>query len=424
MLMDLVESCLKANGREAVRAVRALLPSVKPSAIWAIIMHAAAWHEERSFDTSHATIGVYTVHRMIESLGDNSSLITEAPLATQTIHLPDEQRKDLQEVLLERLAYHLADTNHWRPEQGPRYDIQARLDSKGNAVQVYVQSIRENSQMSALKAAAVLGARPDRTMFVRATASIGAEEPGKLGHAFIMPTSLAMEIPAPEYTRPHMASLWHLTEFLPRKVSSKAADGFSMDEKFGKYAKPTDLSPHQEQFMSSVVNYGTLGHNAILAHRISEAARLGIVNPATVEWLLKKLQRNIGEDAINCTDLTVEHLIEKNSGKEWLTPPGDISLPTSKKVRDWIVSDYSELWNAMFDRKSEVFEKMVPDLNKDSWPMVRALQYALAAISGDMEASHPMIFTQSVWGLVDNGLVHEDIAALQIHRMLRANLIS
>ena len=160
--MDFVEACLKAKGREAVRAVRALLPSVKPEAIWAIIMHGAAWHEERSFDTSHATIAVYTVHRMIESLGFHPSLVTESPFASQTIHLPEEQRKDLQEVLLERLAYHLADTDHWRPEHGPRYDIQARLASKGNAVQVYVQSIRENSQMSALKAAAVLGVRHAR----------------------------------------------------------------------------------------------------------------------------------------------------------------------------------------------------------------------------------------------------------------------
>ena len=422
--MDLVEACLKAKGREAVRAVRALLPSVKPEAIWAIIMHAAAWHEERSFDTSHATIAVYTVHRMIENLGTHPSLVTDNPFAKQTIHLPEEQGKDLQEVLLERLAYHLADTDHWRPEHGPRYDIQARLDSKGNAVQVYVQSIRENSQMSALKAAAVLGARPDRTMFVRATASIGAEEPGKLGHAFIMPTSLAMEIPAPEFTRPHMATLWHLTEFLPRKVSSKPAEGFSMDDKFAKYAKPTDLSPHQALFLSSIVNYGTIGHNAILAHRISEAARLGYVNTATVDWLLKKLLRNIGEEGIDCSGLTIKDLFGKGSGRDWLAPPVEISLPTAKRVREWINSDYSEFWNAMVDRKSEVFETMIPDLSKDSLHIVRALQYALAALSGDMEASHPMIFTQSVWGLVDNGLVPEDIAILQIHRMLRDNLIN
>jgi hypothetical protein len=422
--MDLVEACLKANGREAVKAVRTLLPSVKPEAIWAIIMHAAAWHEERSFDTSHATIAVYTVHRMIESLGNHPSLITETPYSTQAIHLPSEQQKNLQEVLLERLAFHLADTDHWRPEHGPRYDIQARLDSKGNAVQVYVQSIRENSQMSALKAAAVLGAKPDRTMLVRATASIGAEEPGKLGHGFIMPTSLVMEIPAPEFTRPHMATLWHLTEFLPRKVSSKPAEGFSMDEKFGKYAKPTDMSSHQEVFLSSVVNYGTIGHNAILAHRISEAARLGLVNTATVEWLLKKLERNIGSDVIDCADISVEQLIEKNSGADWLAPPVDISLPTSKVVKEWINSDYSDLWNAMNNRKSAVFEKLIPDLSKDSVSIVRTLQYVLAAISGDMEASHPLIFTQSVWGLVDNGLISEDLAILQIHRMLRSNLIN
>lgn len=421
--MDLVEACLKANGREAVRAVRALLPSVRPSAIWAIIMHAAAWHEERSFDTSHATIAVYTVHRMIESLGNHPSLITEEPYATQTIHLPDEQRTDLQEVLMERLAFHLADTDHWRPEHGPRYDIQARLDSKGNAVQVYVQSIRENSQMSALKAAAVLGERPDRTMFIRATASIAAEEPDKLGHTFIMPTSLAMEIPAPEYTRPHIASLWHLTEFLARKVSSKAADGFSMDEKFGKFAKPTDLTSQQNLFLNSVVNYGTIGHNAILAHRISEAARLGHVNSTTVEWLLRKLQRNIGVEVTDAKELTAEYLIEKGSGQEWLVPPPDISLPTSKKVKEWIESDYTDLWNTMLERKSAAFEAMIPNLGKDATTLVRALQYALATLNGDMEASHPFIFTQAVWGLVDNGLIPGDLAALQVHRMLRSTLI-
>ena len=420
--MDLVEACLKANGREAVRAVRALLPSVKPSAIWAILMHAAAWHEERSFDTSHATIAVYTAHRMIESLGNHPSLIMKKPYAFQTIHLPEEQKTDLQEVLLERLAYHLADTDHWRPEHGPRYDIQARLDSKGNAVQIYVQSIRENSQMSALKAAAVLGERPDRTMFIRATASIAAEEPDKLGHTFIMPTSLAMEIPAPEYTRPHIASLWHLTEFLARKVSSKAADGFSMDEKIGKFAKPTDLAPHQNVFLNSVVNYGTLGHNAILAHRISEAARLGLVNSTTIEWLLQKLQRNIGLEETNSKELTIGYLIEKKSGQDWLAPPQSISLPTSKKVSDWIESNYSELWNAMVDRKSAVFEEIVSNLGKESMPLVRALQYALAALNGDMEASHPLIFTQSVWGLVDNELIPEDLAAFQVHRMLRSTL--
>lgn len=422
--MDLVEACLKAKGREAVQAVRTMLPSVRPSAIWAIIMHAAAWHEERSFDTSHATIAVYSVHRMIESLGEHSSLITENPLSTPTIRLPDEERKSLQEVLLERLVYHLADTNHWRPEQGPRYDIRARLDSRGNAVQIYIQSIRENIQMSALKAAAVLGGRPDRTMFIRATASIAAEEPDKLGHAFIMPTSLVMEIPAPEYTRPHMASLWHLTEYLARKVSSKVADGFSMDEKISKFAKPTDLSLYQDLFLNSVVNYGTLGHNAIFAHRISEATRLGFVNTDTVQWLLKKLERNIGSPFDDSENLTLANLIGKNKGTNWDVQPTEISLPSSKKIRDWISIEHADLWNAMFHRESSVFENMILRMSKDSWSIIRALQYAMAAISGDMEASHPMIFTQAVWSLVDNGLVPENIASLQVHRMLRTHLVS
>ncbi|MHA1862636.1 MAG: hypothetical protein ACTSWA_02620 [Candidatus Thorarchaeota archaeon] len=421
--MDLVEACLKAKGREAVKAVRALLPSVKPSAIWAIIMHAAAWHEERAFDTSHATISLYAVHRMIESLGEHSNLITENALAKPVIDLSKDQRTSLQEVLLERLVYHLADTNHWRPEHGPRYDIQARLDSRGNAVQIYVQSIRENTQMSALKAAAVLGARSDRTMLIRATASIAAEEPDKLGHTFIMPISLVMEMPPPEYTIPHKACLWHLTEFLPRKVSTKAVDGFSMDEKIGKMANPTDLTANQNLFLNSVVNFGTLGHNAIFSHRISEVARLGLVNEDTIQWLLNKLQRNIGVSLESSEDLVATKLIGKTTGTDWDVQPTEISLPSSKKVREWISTEFGELWSAMFDQKYSTFESMILELKKDSWSEVRALQYAMAAITGDMEASHPIIFTQAVWGLVDNGFVPESLAALQVHKMLRTNLI-
>ena len=277
--------------------------------------------------------------------------------------------------------------------------------------------------MSALKAAAVLGAKSDRAMLVRATASIAAEEPDKLGHTFIMPTSLAMEIPAPEYTRPHMATLWHLTEYLPRKVSSKAAEGFSMDEKISKFAKPTDLSSHQNLFLNAVVDYGTLGHNAIFAHRISEAARLGLVNTNTVHWLLSKLERNVGTELKESEDLSIDHLIVKTSGTEWISPPIDISLPSAKTVRDWIVSDHSELWSAMSDRHSTAFEKMLTNMDDESWAIVRALQYAMATINGDMEASHPIIFTQAVWGLVDNRLVSESVASLQVHRMLRENLI-
>jgi hypothetical protein len=420
--MDLLEACLHANGREAVKSVRSLLPSVRTSAIWAIIMHSAAWHEERTFDTSHATIAVYAVHRMIESLGKHATLVSEKPITKRRINLPDEQTASLQEVLIERLAYHLADTEHWRLEQGPRYDIETRLDSRGNAVQVYIQSIRERVQMSALKAAAVLGARKDLTMLIRATASIAAEEPDKLGHTFIMPVSLVTELPVSEYTRPHIATLWHLTEFLVRKIPSKAEDEFGMDDKIGKYAKSTDLSANRELFMNAVVKYGILGHNGIFAHRISEAARLGLVNGETIQRLLKKLQRNIGTDLEPAENLSLDNLLKIGGGMDWSTPPTEISLPSSKNVSEWFSAEYNELWNSMYSIKSSAFENMIVDSNKQDWPIIRAMQYAMTAITGDMEASHPMIFTQAVWGLADNGLVPESLAALQVHRLLREQM--
>ena len=420
--MDFLEACLHANGREAVKAVRSLLPSVRTSAVWAIIMHAAAWHEEHTFDTSHATISVYTAHRMIESLGKHPALVSEKPIAHRVIDLPTEQTTNLQELLIERLAYHLADTDHWRLEQGPRYDIETRLDSRGNAVQVYVQSIRERVQMSALKAAAVLGARADQTMLIRATASIAAEEPDKLGHTFIMPISLVTELPASEYTRPHIATLWHLTEFLVRKVPSKAADEFGMDDKIGKFAKRTDLSLNAELVMNAVVKYGTLGHNAIFAHRISEAARLGLVNNETIQRLLQKLQRNIGTELEDVKDLSLDNLVKKQAGTDWSELPTEISLPSSKKVSEWFSLEHADLWNSMYSLQSSTFENLIMDATKQDWPIIRAMQYAMATITGDMEASHPLIFTQSVWSLVDNGLIPECLAALQVHRLLREQM--
>ncbi len=420
--MDFLEACLHANGRAAVKSVKSMLPSVRTSAIWAIIMHGAAWHEEHSFDTSHATISVYAVHRMIESVGAHSTLVEENPVVQQVIDVPEEKKTLLQEVLIEHLAYHLADTDHWRFEQGPRYDIETRLDSRGNAVQIYVQSIREKVQMSALKAAAVLGARDDLTMLVRATASIAAEEPDKLGHTFIMPVSLVTELPTAEYTRPHMATLWHLTEFLVRKIPSKAADGFSMDEKIGKYAKPTDLTEEKNLFTNAVVKYGVLGHNAIFAHRISEAARLGLVNSKTIQWLLRMLQRNIGSEIVNLTNTTTHDLIKKTMGTDWDTIPKDISLPSSSVVREWFSSEHGHLWNSMIDRKSASFENDIIKLEDTDWSIVRTLQYGLSAIYGDIETAHPIIFTQAVWGLVDNGLITEPVAALQVHRFLREQL--
>ncbi len=420
--MDFLEACLHANGRAAVKSIRSMIPSVRTSAIWAIIMHGAAWHEERSFDTSHATILVYATHRLIESLGSHSALVDENPVVQPAISIQEENKTNLQEVLVERLAYHLADTDHWKPEQGPRYDIETRLDSRGNAVQIYVQSIREKVQMSALKAAAVLGAREDPTMLIRATASIAAEEPDRLGHTFIMPVSLLPELPTAEYTRPHMASLWHLTEFLVRKIPAKAADGFSMDEKIGKFAKPTNLEEEKNLIINAVVRYGVLGHNAILAQRIVEAGRLGLVNTETIQWLLKMLQRNIGSEIENLNNITLKNLMKKTKGTDWDRTPTEISLPHSNTVREWFASEYSDLWNLMLHRKSEAFENEIGNLEDVDWSIVRTLQYGLSAIYGDMEASHPIIFTQAVWNLSDAGLIPETIAALQIHRYLREQL--
>lgn len=422
--MDFLESCLHANGRAAVKSVKSMLQSVRTSAIWAVIMHGAAWHEERTFDTSHATISGYATHRMIESLGPHKGLVAEDPVVSPVVKIPEELRTTLQELLVERLAYHLADTDHWRPEQGPRYDIETRLESKGNAVQIYVQSIREKIQMSALKAAAVLGARDDLTMLIRATASIAAEEPDRLGHAFIMPISLLTELPTAEYTRPHMASLWHLTECLVRKIPSKAADGFSMDEKIGKFAKPTDLSEDINIFMNAVAKYGTLGHNAIFAHRISEAARLGLVNSETIRWLLRMLQRNIGSELDSPDKLSVKSLAKRSNGSDWDAEPNENSLPSSASIKDWFSTEHVDLWNAMIHRKSSTFENIILQLDESEWPSVRVLQYGLGAIHGDIEAAHPIIFTQAVWSLVDNGLIPAPLAALQVHRLLREQLKS
>ena len=102
--MDFLEACLHANGRAAVKSVKSMIPAVRTSAIWAIIMHGAAWHEERSFDTSHATILVYAVHRLIESLGSHSSLVDDNPVIQPAIDISEDNRILLQELLLEHLV--------------------------------------------------------------------------------------------------------------------------------------------------------------------------------------------------------------------------------------------------------------------------------------------------------------------------------
>jgi hypothetical protein len=54
--MNLVEAVLKANESAALDALKDILPRAQPSATWAILMHAASWHEQRTYDTPHSTI--------------------------------------------------------------------------------------------------------------------------------------------------------------------------------------------------------------------------------------------------------------------------------------------------------------------------------------------------------------------------------
>jgi hypothetical protein len=415
--MDFLEACLKNDGRQAVNALRKILGSAKPSAIWAILMHAAAWHEERTYDTPHAMIMVYATQRMIEDLGPNPDLIEpDAPAGKLVI--PEDLRGLLQSTLIQRLAYHLAELDHWRPESGPKYNVDLTPESMSNAVQQLELSVRKRSQTGVLKAALVLASKGEPVRLMRAAAALASEEPDRLGHGFILPVSLITELPAPEYTRPQTASLWHMAEYLVRKVPSERTVGAGLDARISKYAKPTDISDRRNTIATSVAEYGILGHNGIFAHRIAEAASRGWVATETVDWLFKVLSRNTARDA---EPQEVSRLMKKTSGRDWQQPPSALRLPDSDSLGSWLAEN-SEFWTSMLDTKSEAFESLIESFGDEDYGVVRASQYALASINGEYQASHPVIFTQAVWSLVDHGLISKDLAALQVHRMLRQYL--
>lgn len=412
--MDLLEACLKNEGREAVNALRRMVGSAKPSAIWAILMHAAAWQEERTYDTPHSTIKVYAVHRMIEDLGPNEDLL-ESTDKTVLSSVPEEFRNHLQNILVQRLVYHLAEVDHWRPESGPKYNVDVSLESMSNAVQNLELSIRKKSHIGALKAAMVLGSKPEPVHLMRSAAVLAAEEPDRLGHSFILPVSLITELPAPQYTKPQIASLWHLAEYMVRKVPSRRVVGMGLDASISSYAKPTVVSKREEVFAGSVVDYGILGHNGIFAHRIAEAASRGWVDTATVDWLFEMLERNMGGVP---ETLDVDDLVKRNSGANWPEPPTPLRLPDSNSVRSWLEENV-DWWTSMMDSESYTFESLIPSLKEGEFQLVRASQYAMSAINGNFGASHVVIFSHAVWSLVDHGLLPADLAALQVHRMLR-----
>ncbi|MFW9786790.1 MAG: hypothetical protein ACFFE2_13955 [Candidatus Thorarchaeota archaeon] len=420
--MDFFQACLKADTRDAVNAVRKMLPSARPSAIWAVLMHGAAWHEQRTYDTPHSTILVNSIHRMIEEFGVHPGLAPDASKDTPIVPIDDSMRPVLQELLIERLALHLADIDHWKLERGPNYKVEKGIDSPDNAVRKLESTIRQKSLVGGWEASVILAARDEPIRLRRVIASLAAEEPDRLGHAFIMPVSLVIELPGPEYTRPQIASLWHLMEYLVRKVPAKSPDGFSQDDNLKSLNKPADLSGYGNVFRNSVVNFGILGHNTIFAQRIVYANQLGLVTKEMTNWLVDKLKRNIGSKLISDDDLSYEKMVKKEVEADWSHQPEMIRLPQSKTIREWITTDdISYLWSIMTHEKSKEFEKRLLEFDSD-WPLVRCFQYIMSVLLSEPRASHVMIFTHAAWNLVDYGLVPNELVALQVHRMLRRHL--
>ena len=125
--MDFFQACMKADNRQAVNGIKKMIPSARPSAIWAVLMHGAAWHEQRTYDTPHSTILVNSIHRMIEDLGSHPGLAPD--ISSARIPLEDDRKTEIQELLIERLALHLSDIDHWKFEKGPTYNVEKSIDS-------------------------------------------------------------------------------------------------------------------------------------------------------------------------------------------------------------------------------------------------------------------------------------------------------
>jgi len=417
--MDFFQACLKADGRAAVNAVRKMHSSARPSAVWAVLMHGAAWHEQRTYDTPHSTIVVNSIHRMIEDLGSHPGLTQDA---VAKVEIDDERREEVQELLVHRLALHLTDIDHWVLEKGPRYNVEKGVDSPDNALRKFVSSVRQKSDVGAWEASVILAEKEDPVRLKRIIASLTAEEPDKLGHGYIMPYSLVSELPAPEYTRPQVAVLWHLMEYLVRKVPSKSPDGYLKDDKLSKLTKPTDLMQYRDVFLNSVVNFGMLGHNAIFAHRIAESNGNGLLTKDTVAWLIDRLTQNIGSPIVSEDKLTFDSVSKKKGKDDWDHEPELMRLPHTKSVEEWLSNESTGIWSKMIHKESSEFEVSISGLEDEDWSFVRTFQYLMSTLLGEHGSTHVIIFTQSVWHLVDFGLVPRDLAALQVHRMLRQYL--
>lgn len=419
--MNLVESCLKGDEIGSVKALEEMLQRAQPSAVWAILMHAASWHEQRTYDTPHSTILTFAIHRMIEDLGFHDKILESEP-AQSPIDPPEDLKKSLQLALLQRLAQHLAAADHWLPEKGPRYDVRSGVDSPGNLLRKFTQSIRERSLLGGMEGAIGLSSMDQTMRLTRMALSMAAEAPDSLGHGFIMPYSLLCELPISKYRHPNIAAIWHLAEYMVRKVPGRRPEKFTEDEQFKQPAKPSVLTTHSDLIRTSLVKYGILGHNAIFAHRIAVAGKTGLINGKTVDWLLNCLDKNIGTRELTTDQLDVKRVRDTVIGADWKSPPSRIEIPHAEPTQNWFAENLSDIWTAMTDLKASPFEELVVGLRKKDWPLVRAAQYAISALYGRSKSSHIIIFTQAAWNLVDLGLVPEALAALQAHRMVREYL--
>ena len=419
--MTLFKACITGDEPGAASLVSEMVSKSQPSAIWAILMHAAAWNEQRDFDTPHSSIMTHSIHRMIQELGPNPDILSTKP-AVSKLKTPKDLVEPLQMALLERLALHLAAIDHWIKDRGPRYNVDTRLDSLDMTMRNYTQSIRKQAHMGALSFALRLGSRDDPVRLRRTTVSLAAEDPDNLGHGFIMPMSLIAELPQSGYKLPYQAALWHLAEYLVRKVPRKQPDGFKVDDQMDKMSTPTSLTKHKNLIATSIVEYGVLGHNGIFAQRIAAAAKTGLVHSHTVDWLLDRLKQNIRMKPLTTQQLTADKLTSRKTGIDWEQLPSGIDLPDSGKVRLWLVKNANDYWDKMMDLKSNVFENVIPDIPKKDWPVVKAAQYAMCALNGAPRASHVIIFTQAVWSLAEQGLIDNSLAVLQVHRMLKQYL--
>ncbi|MFX0106766.1 MAG: hypothetical protein ACFE7R_00625, partial [Candidatus Hodarchaeota archaeon] len=87
--MTLFQACVEGNESHAATSASDMISKSKPSALWAILMHAAAWHEQKEFDTPHSTIITFSVHRMVEELGSNPDILSITP-PKPSMKVPEE----------------------------------------------------------------------------------------------------------------------------------------------------------------------------------------------------------------------------------------------------------------------------------------------------------------------------------------------